>query len=414
MNRGTSGIAATSIAALLVTGCASPFYMGQQSSAKHRPVARTVAGPFASIETVSVRADLAPPTLTVTGDFGKETQTAGEGAKAGAKAGASAVTTGAGEAMLEDPRMILLAPILPFAIIAGSIAGSIAGATAAKIEQQVQKFRDGLTEDIQATAEAASLSDRFASVVNGRLERNPRIESTLAETADELPADVDAVIDLIVSGVTVDTHEKYATIYTKVTISITGADGTVLARQHDEYSEEDRLSDWTADADARWTEYQEGAWQYFARRIARQLYNPIELRHVLRPVESERDGFLDWELILLGEAEENAWANAITESDARFNLEIYDGSRLAFSTDGLSDTHYAITTELEPCTTYTWSVRPVYHFEGILRAGEWMGYESANRRRYATGQSHPTAPALPPLPSRRVTEGLPKIETRCQ
>lgn len=416
MNRGTSGIAAASIAALLVSGCASPFFMGQRSSTKHRPVGeRTVTGPFASVETVAVRADLTPLTLTVAGDYGQETTTVAEGAKTGAKAGAAAGAAGAGEAVAEDPRFLVLYPILlPLTAIAGSITGSIAGAAAAKIEQQVQEYRDGLTEDLQAATEAASINDQFASVVNRNLQRNPAIQSRLARMDGDLSADADAVIDLNVSDVIISTLGKNATLRTIVTISITAADGTVLARHRDEYAESDRLSNWANEHDARWSDYQEGAWQYFARRVGRLFDKPITLRHVLRPVENNNKAVLDWELILLGQAEEHAWANAITESNATFDLEIYDGNRLAFSVDGLSESHYAITSELEPCRTYRWTVRPMYHFEGTLRAGEWIGKELWFRHHHPISMPNPGNSASPLQPSYRVIEALPTIKTRCR
>ena len=66
----------------------------------------------AAIETVAVRADATPPTLTVEGDYGRPTPTVGEGAKAGAVAGVDATGQAVAEALEEDPRVLLFAPVM--------------------------------------------------------------------------------------------------------------------------------------------------------------------------------------------------------------------------------------------------------------------------------------------------------------
>ena len=113
-------------------------------------------------------------------------------------------------------------------------------------------------------------------------------------------------------------------------------------------------------------------------------------------------------MILLGEEGPGAWANAISESEASFELEIYDGSTLAFATNNLAATEFELPEELQPCTSFHWTVRPIYQFEGAARAGEWMSHASIMRRVYAgTG-------SVDQLAIREITDGYPEFKTRCR
>lgn len=402
-------IAVTVSMSLLMTGCASPFYMGQQPSTQYRPVGpHTLVGPIAAIETVAVRADATPPTLTVEGDYGRPMPTAGEGAKAGAVAGVGAT----GQAVAEDPRVLLFAPVmLPIAVVAGTIMG----AAGAKVMEQVQEFRDELTEDLSETTAHPVPGAKLAGVVRTKLQRVPRLDTALIEPSEQLPAHFDGVLEVSVTDVVILVHGNNATITTKVSALLRGqGDYTTIFRRSYQYLEKDDLANWVKNDSALWHEYEETARQYFARHISDELFAPILLRHVLRPVKNKREGIMDWELILLGEADENAWANDVTEADARFDLEIYDGNRLTYSADGLTATHHEIPAQLEPCKTYAWTVRPVYYFEGTVRAGEWMSHESAMRRLYGASGALRGPSGAPRLESRRVTEGLPEFKTRCR
>ena len=62
----------------------------------------------AAISSVSVHAGTTSPTLYVDGDYGKETPTTGDGAKGGAVAGVGAT----GRMIAEDPRALIIAPII--------------------------------------------------------------------------------------------------------------------------------------------------------------------------------------------------------------------------------------------------------------------------------------------------------------
>ena len=64
MRQVSSSIALIVSASLLVSGCASPFYMGQQPSTLHRPVGPRIPGEqFADIKTVAVVPAAMKPTL---------------------------------------------------------------------------------------------------------------------------------------------------------------------------------------------------------------------------------------------------------------------------------------------------------------------------------------------------------------
>jgi len=70
----SAGIALIASTSLLVTGCGSPFYMGQQPSTQYRYVGpRTMQGTLADIRIVTVRPGTEKPSLDIRGDYGRPT-----------------------------------------------------------------------------------------------------------------------------------------------------------------------------------------------------------------------------------------------------------------------------------------------------------------------------------------------------
>ncbi len=90
MRHVSNGIALITSASLLVSGCASPFYMGQQPSTQHRVVGpRTPGEQLAGIKTVAVVPAATKPTLDVSGDYLKAIPSPGQAAAASTAEAAS-------------------------------------------------------------------------------------------------------------------------------------------------------------------------------------------------------------------------------------------------------------------------------------------------------------------------------------
>jgi hypothetical protein len=395
-------------ASLLVSGCASPLYMGQQPSTQHRAVGpRTPGELFADIKTVAVVPAAMKPTLDVGGDYLKAIPSPGQAA-AESTAEVANEMLGVMESgefidlVFEDPRIILAAPImLPLAAIAGAIT--------AKAQQQIQEMRDLKSANLVDNLEQTEPSDALAEVLETRMQRVPQVAAKLFAAGDVLPDRTDAILDINVTDMIVIVNGGNATLTTQATatLSRSGDDMAIFRKQY-RYTVKESLSRWARNDYELLQDYGDGAKHHFARLISDEFFGKMRLRHVLRPVNSGNQQTLAWELILLGEAGPNAWANTISETDASFEIEIYDGSTLAFATNNLTTSRFELPEELEPCTSFHWTVRPIYQFEGTARAGEWMSHASVMQRVYAATGS------VDQLAIREITDGYPEFKTRCR
>lgn len=359
--------------ALIASGCATPFYMGQQFTTRYDR-----AGDYMPEETralismVSIEAGDEAPTLFVGGDYGTPTPTAGDGARDGAKAGVGLT----GEMVAEDPRALILVPIvLPIAVIAGSIGG----AAAAKIKEQVREFRDDLTDTMLdesdpqlPNAELADELERVVQSVDG------------VRVADAEPADASLTISLLEVAVIVDGNDAEMSATASVTLQ-SREDGRHLYSDTFTYRDRDSLHNWTADDNALWRQFTANARQHIARVAAASLFESITTRHVLRPADNDwslrarkREPVLDWDFALLGGDDYDN--TDIAESPIRFDLEVYDGTRLVYAAENIPTSHHTIAEKLPSCRTLSWSVRPVFRINGVTRSGEWMRRASATER----------------------------------
>jgi hypothetical protein len=366
-------IATIVTAALAAGACGSPFFLGQQPSVGHTPVNEHMSERLRErIRTVTIVTDGRRPTLQIDGDYGDYVPSVGEGARAGAGMGARV----AGEMIAEDPRALVLMPIiLPISVLGGTIVG----ASAAKIEQELQDFRNSLADELTAEDRGRPMpNEQLAEQFSAHLEEIDGIEA-VAE-------DADAAIKVSVSHIDVITDREDAVVRTYAHATLTSSEDASLAYARTfEYSEHDSLRNWAADDAARWVPYAENARNYFAAAIAADLFETIHVRHVLRPARADgspglwsaRAGsarpILDWELFLLGGDE---FADSIDASGITYELRIFDNGRLVYEARGIPETHHQVTEALEKCRALAWSVRPVYRFDRKTRAGAWMSYRS--------------------------------------
>ncbi len=404
-------ILTTAIAVVLVlvtSGCATPFYMGQQPSTFYdRPAEHMPESIRMWVASVNVVADGSAPTLNVGGDFGRETTTTGEGAAIGAGAGVGLT----GEMVAEDPRALILVPfVLPVAVVAGSVAG----AAAAKIEQEVQKFRDGLTEDLSESGDTPLPGAALAETLRDHLEF-----VTDVEVADADSATTSLAVEVSEVSITVEGND--ATVTTEVIATLRDIEsGSALYTHRFSHSDRDTLRNWTADDNALWDVYVDNARRRIAQDISEHFFETIVTRHVLRPVRTASqagngDGWnsrlktdaptLSWELFLLGGDEYDDWQ--LDDGPTTFDLEIYDGARIVYAARRIDGSRHDVAEALPRCRTLYWTVRPVYTIDGRTRAGEWMYRHSATER-MMNKQGVTVSGDI-----RDAWEGFAKIRTRC-
>jgi len=196
----------------------------------------------------------------------------------------------------------------------------------------------------------------------------------------------DAALTVSVSHVAVKTDNDDATITTYANGSLSNGDGQqVLYSKEYKYSERDKLRNWTANENEAWGAYVKRARHYIAAEVTADMFETIHVRNVLRPVKT--DSFtggwsgrakaqrptLSWELFLLGG---DPYEFDIVEEEVRFDLRIFEGSRLIYEARQISGTSHTPDIPLPECKDLRWSVRPVYPVDGGLRAGDWMQYRS--------------------------------------
>jgi len=359
------------------------------------------------VASVNVAADGGAPTLYVGGDFGRETMTTGEGAAAGAGAGVGLT----GEMVAEDPRTLILVPfVLPVAIVAGTVVG----AAAAKIEQEVQQFRDGLTDNLSGSGDTALPGAALAETLRGHLEFVTDVEVADADTAT-------TSLTVEVSEVSIIVEDNDATVTTEVIATLSDIEsGSALYTHRFSHSDRDTLRNWTADDNALWDVYVDNARRRISRDISEHFFETIVTRHVLRPVRTASQAgsgdswnsrlktdtpTLGWELFLLGDDEYDEWR--LEERPTTFDLEIYDGARIVYAKNRIEGTGHEVAEALPPCKTLYWTVRPVYAIDGRTRAGEWMYRHSATERMMKK-QGVTFSGDI-----RDAWEGFAKIRTRC-
>jgi hypothetical protein len=381
------GVAALALTSLLTAACGSFSSVTQHPSVTYRNVDSHLSEELrASIKTVAIRPNSRRTTLYIEGDYEKAVPTSGEGAKTGAGAGLRFT----GEMISEDARSLIIAPIiLPVALIVGSIGG----AAAAKIQKEIQEFRDDLTAKLTEESNPPLGGDILAAALHSRLEKSRDIETILIAANTPVPAGADAIVDIRVSDLTMVVEKSDAIMITTAVaeLRLTENDPAVFYKSLS-FSDRDSLSNWVKDENALWTNYVERATQHFTKTIRDEFFEEIYLRHVLRPTKSDSSSRSEkrlwseivktatptftWELILLGGDAYGAWTEDIDAASATYELEIYDDGNLVYAANNLPTPYHEVQRELEVCKTYSWSVRPHYQIDGMTRTGEWMKYAS--------------------------------------
>jgi hypothetical protein len=332
-----------------------------------------------SIKKVVVLAGASPAKESITGTYDKETPGLIGGADAGSRVGT--ITKEVGPVNVNFP--------IPILTIPGMIVGGISGHT----KREIQEFRDALTEDLAKASNQPLSNDGLALDVYRGLQRLPGLDSKLFAPSTPIPDDTDAILYVSFNDVAIDVQEKEAILTTSAGLTLRRrGDGEEVYKRVIRYQDRDTLENWTEKDNALWHDYANFARHYLGREISAEVFQRIELRHELRPIESvtvapvkknEWQGVsrsttptLAWELTLPGDDSYGTWADSIDESDIYYDVEVYDNHRLVYAEQQIQEPVHTLEFEIDACKTYRWSVRPSYHINGDIKFGEWMRTDS--------------------------------------
>lgn len=332
----------------------------------------------ARINKLIVTSGLGEAEREVDGTYGKYTPGLAGGMDKGSRVGS--VTKEIGGVPIFFP--------IPGMALPGAIVGGLVGLT----QQEIQDFRDELTEDLVSSDSPPLRTDGLAIDAFWEIKRRPEMESHLYAAGLEIPPDADAVLYADFDAMTIDVQGKDAVITTSVLARVySPSSGRYAYQSRISYQDRDTLANWTANDKALWRSYQNFARFYLGRAVAADVFNRIEVGHEIMPAESPDTGFvrkrgpqhletdsatptLAWQMRLDGSGADAPMVASIDASRIAWDLEIFDDRQLVYDARDLDATSHTLGYPLETCTTYRWSVRPVYLLDGGRRFGDWMRF----------------------------------------
>ena len=162
---------------------------------------------------------------------------------------------------------------------------------------------------------------------------------------------------------------------------------------------------------------------YIAREISAEVFGRVNLRHELRPHETDTvasikkndwQGLgksltptLAWELNLLGDDSYGAWADNLGSGNISYDVEIYDMHRLVYAAKRVQEPRHTVERQLEACQDLRWSVRPSYRVGDETRYGEWMRFDAGTKNGNGNvGRRVSEAPAY--------SQDFPSLKIKCR
>ena len=331
-----------------------------------------------SVKKVVVLPTPTPANEAVTGTYDKVTPGLVGGMDAGSRIGT--VTKEVGPVNVNFP--------IPGLQIPGAIFGGLSGAA----KQEIQDFRDELTDDLKKASNQPLTNDGLALDVYRGLQRIPGLDSRLYAPTTPVPEDTDAILYVSFNDVAIDVQGKEAILTTSAGVTLRRlSDQEDLYERVIHYQDRDTLENWTKNENALWHDYSNFARHYLGREISAEVFGRVQLKHELRPKKSDTvspvkknewrgvskstSPTLAWELTPLGGDSYGSWANTISEANIFYDVEIYDANQLVYVEKQVPDPHRMLEFEIEACKTYRWSVRPSYHVGGEIKFGQWMRFD---------------------------------------
>lgn len=331
----------------------------------------------ASVESVVVLGSTAPASQEITGSYEEQTPGLVGGMNDGANLGRG-FETQLGGIPINFPIPILTLP--------GAVFGALSGAAKAEI----QEFRDQLTEELARDEHQPLKTDALAMDVFWNLRNVPELDSKVLALATPIPKGTDAVLFVNLKQLSIDIDDDDAVLTTSAVATLRRvSDGTDLYKTNVVYEDRDTLKNWTKDDNALWRDYANFARHYIGREIAAEVFDGVEVSSELVPRETntvkrlKRNDWqgitkklnptLAWDQRLLGGSSYGGdWAYGIDKSNISYDIEIYDEHRRVYAASNIGEPQHTVTSGLEACRTYRWSVRPVYTVSADTKSGPWM------------------------------------------
>ncbi len=406
------------LTSLSLIACSAPVYEGVQPTMKTRhPPMHMEEAVRTPIETVVIVPHTAQAELHLFGTYNRPTPTVTEGVIAGAEIPLVIAMDAAKSDLgsIVSPALLIPVIILP---------GALMGASVTKTAQEIQNFRDRLTDVLVESATPPLANITIARDVYSTLRHVKSLNANVIAETTPLPEGTDAVLLVRMIETVIDVQGGHADITTGAIATLRRVtDGKELWGNDYQYQDKDTLKNWARDDAALWVNYIHFARHYFARRITAEFFERYELRHDLYPIPTDtvqriaddnwhsisksRMPTLSWKLVLMGGDAYGPWTRAINEDNTFYDLEIYDERRLVYSARQLPETHHDVTVSLDACKELWWTVRPSYNIGGKVRFGEWMRfYTRVDLNDGHAGTNGSEVPAF--------LRGFARLETRCQ
>jgi hypothetical protein len=348
-----------------------------------------------SVDSVVVLGSTAPASNEITGSYEEQTPGLVGGMNDGGKLGRG-LETQIGGIPINFPIPILTLP--------GAVFGALTGAAKAEI----QDFRDELTEELADDEHQPLKTDALAMDVFWNLRNVPELDSKVLALTTPIPKGTDAVLFVHLKQLSIDVDDDDAVLVTSAVATLRRAsDGVDLYRAEVVYADRDTLKNWTRDDNALWRDYANFARHYIGREIAAEVFDGVEVKTEMVPRETDNvdrvkkndwqgvtkklNPTLAWDQRFLGGSSYGGeWAYGIDKSNMHYDIEIYDAHRRIYAASNIREPRHTVTSGLEACKTYRWSVRPVYSVGEDTKSGSWM---RANGGEGNTGRKASTAPA---------------------
>ncbi len=309
-------------------------------------------------------------------------------------------------------------------IVGISIAiGALVGISAWAIANSIQEFRDKLASSLEKAAIPPFNNDVLANYVYSYIKDIDYTDTKVIGATTPLPANTDRILLVGIDGLEITLDGKYATFELTVSAWLrnVGSGATIRSNGYT-YTDRDTLTNWTDNDSALVASYLNLARHYFGQEIAADFLHKVELRHVLRPLNSDSvsgmggadwrgratsdSPTLAWELVLLGDDPYGRWTLSLDEDDIEYDLQIFDWRDLVYMETQIAEPVHRLEIALEDCTTLRWTVRPHYTYKGKTRVGDWMRYHSDTSVEAGNiGNEASVEPAY--------LKGLPTLDTMC-
>ena len=334
----------------------------------------------ASVSKIVILPGLSPANGSVTGSYGKDTMGLIDGIDAGR--GLGTINTEIGGIPIYT-RIPIVGRLLG---VIGTVVGGASGAS----KRALQDFRDRLTAKIAESADVQLSNDALATDVFWRLREVPGLSPKILLEATQIPADTDAILYISFSDSDINVQGNEAVMKMSATATLRRlSDGAYIYENQVHYQDRDTLQNWTKNDVAAWHDFANFARHYLGREISEEIFERVLVKHELQPTESDTvarakkksiwNGVsrsvtptLAWEHTIDIDDTQAPWAKTIGAGDIAYEVEVYDSHQLVYAAKRIPETRFSVDLELEPCTTYYWSVRPSYKINGDTRFGEWM------------------------------------------